>query len=81
LHDGEVEMKDASLDSLAASFVVSGTASIGRNLDFKLVQEGSSAFNVTGTLSDPQVSSAHHVDTQAALKPLETLLLKVFHAP
>jgi len=64
-----VEMREATLDSPSASFVVNGTASMSKKLDFKLVQEGASAFNVTGTLSDPQVTPANRAETRAALKP------------
>jgi hypothetical protein len=65
----QVEMRDATLDVPGASFVVNGTASTSKKLDFKLVQEGVSAFNVTGTLSDPQVAPANRAETRAALKP------------
>jgi hypothetical protein len=65
----QVEMREATLDSPSASFTVSGTASMSKRLDFKLLQEGASAFNVTGTLSDPQVAPAHRAETRAALKP------------
>ena len=68
-HGGEVEMQEAILDSPSASFAVTGTASMNRKLDFKLVQEGSSAFSVTGTLSEPRVAPARHAETRAALKP------------
>ncbi len=65
----QVEMRDATLDVPGASFVVNGTAFKSKKLDFKLVQEGVSAFNVTGTLSDPQVAPANRAETRAALKP------------
>ncbi len=69
LRDRQIAMKEATLDSPAASFVVNGTASLSKKLDFQLVKEGASAYNVTGTLSEPQVAPAHRAETQAALKP------------
>jgi AsmA family/AsmA-like C-terminal region len=65
----QIEMREGTLDSPNASFAVSGSASLNKRLDFKLVQEGAPAFNVTGTLFDPQVTSASRAETRAALKP------------
>lgn len=67
--DGQIAIKEATLDSLGATFVVHGTASLSKKLDFQLLKEGASAYNVTGTLSEPQVAPAHRAETQAALKP------------
>lgn len=69
LRRGDVELLQATLDSPTASYVVSGRASIGRKLDFKLVSDGSPGLTVTGTLSDPRVAPIHRPETQAALKP------------
>lgn len=69
IHDGEVEMREAALDSPPATFAVSGRASLSRKLDFKLVQEGSQGFNITGTIAEPRVVSLPHPETRAALKP------------
>ncbi len=67
--DAQIEIREATLDSPNAIFTVTGTAALGRTLDFKLVQEGAPSFNVTGTLGDPQTVPAHRAETQAALKP------------
>jgi hypothetical protein len=69
IHDGEVEMQEAAMDSPAAAFTVSGRASLSRKLDFKLLQEGSPGINITGTIAEPRVASARHPETRAALKP------------
>jgi AsmA family/AsmA-like C-terminal region len=69
IHDGELEMEEATLESPAATFEVTGRASMSRKLDFKLVQEGSPGINVTGTVAEPRVVSARHADTRASLKP------------
>lgn len=67
--DGEITMQDGTLQSPSATFLVSGKASMARELDFKLVQEGSPTINVTGTVTEPRVETGHRVETRAALKP------------
>lgn len=67
--DGELKMEDATLQSPSAAFLVSGKASMARELDFKLVQEGSPVINITGTVTEPRVETGNHVETRAALKP------------
>lgn len=69
LHDGQVEIQDAALDSNTTAFVVSGAVSANRKLDFKLIQDGSPRISVAGTLGEPRVSSARRAETRAALKP------------
>jgi hypothetical protein len=68
VRQGEVDLQEATLESPAASYAVTGKASMSRKLDFKLVPEGSPGLAVTGTLSDPRVAPAHRPETQAALK-------------
>jgi uncharacterized protein involved in outer membrane biogenesis len=67
--DGEFKMEDATLQSPSATFLVSGKASMARELDFQLVQEGSPVINITGTVTEPRVETGNHVETRAALKP------------
>jgi hypothetical protein len=69
LHDSQIAMNEATLDSPSGTFVVNGAASLSKKLDFQLLREGASAYNVTGTLSEPQIAPAHRAETQAALKP------------
>jgi hypothetical protein len=69
LHDGQVEIQEGVLDSPSASFAVTGKASLSRKLDFKLAQEGSAPWSVTGTLAEPRVALANRAETRAALKP------------
>jgi hypothetical protein len=68
LRKGEIELQQATLESPAATYAVTGKASNSRKLDFKLVPEGSAGLTVTGTLSDPRVTAIHRPETQAALK-------------
>jgi hypothetical protein len=69
MHDGKFEIEDGKLDSLSNIYHVTGTASLGRGLDVKLTREGAQGFNITGTLTEPHVSSIVSSETQAALKP------------
>ncbi len=69
VHQGEIELQEATLNSPTASYTVTGKASLNRKLDFKLVPDGSPGMAVTGTLSDPHVAPAHRPETEAALKP------------
>ncbi len=73
LHAGKIEMKDAKLDSPEGKFQLSGTASLKRELDFKLTKTPSAVaapgYTITGTLADPRVIRSVGPETQAKLKP------------
>jgi AsmA family/AsmA-like C-terminal region len=69
LHDGEFEIQDGKLETSAGGYQVSGTASLTRILNLKLTHEGGPGFNITGTLTEPHVSTIVSPETQAALKP------------
>ena len=69
MHDGKFEIEDGSLDSASDLYRVSGSASMTRALNVKLMREGGRGFNITGTLTEPQVSPTLPSETQAALKP------------
>ena len=69
MHDGKFEIEDGSLDSASDLYHVSGTASMTRALNVKLLREGAQGFNITGTLTEPHVSPIVSSETQAALKP------------
>ncbi len=69
LHGGEIEMKDARLDSVRGTFQVSGTASVKGELDLKLAKGAAApGFTIGGTLGEPRVVRVGAV-TQAQLKP------------
>ena len=69
LRDGEFEVVGSKLQRSDGIYQVSGTASMGRVLNLKLIREGGHGFSVTGPLNDPHVVAATLPDTQAALKP------------
>jgi autotransporter translocation and assembly factor TamB len=72
LHEGEIEMKGAKLDSPDGEFQLSGTTSLQGELDFRLTRVPNGVtgpgYTITGTLAEPRVSHASAVDTQAQLK-------------
>ena len=68
LHAGTFEVKDAKLDSSAGKFQLTGTASVARDIDFKLVPATvkSGGYTITGNLSQPNVKPV--ASEQARLK-------------
>ncbi len=75
LRDGTLEIDKGALISSATVYEVSGTASLGQNLDFKLIagseakSAGSLAYSITGTVAEPHVAVSPTPETQAQLKP------------
>ena len=69
LRDGKFEIVDGKLETAGGIYQLSGTASLGRTLDVKLVRDGTHGFNITGTLTEPHVAPATTPETRAALKP------------
>ena len=70
LHAGQFEMKDAKLDSPVGNFLLNGTASLKRELDFKLARDGTMpvGYAITGMLDAPRVVQSSGAETQAKLK-------------
>jgi hypothetical protein len=72
LHDAEIEMKDALLKSPEGNFLLSGTASLKGELDFRVARTPGSSlvpgYLITGTVGEPQVNALVG-ETQAQLKP------------
>jgi uncharacterized protein involved in outer membrane biogenesis len=73
LHAGKFEMKDARLESPGGQFLLSGTASLKRDLDLKLAKPANgtpaAAYTIGGTLAQPRVIPSPNPETQARLKP------------
>jgi len=76
LRDGKIEIDKGPLISSATLYEVSGTASLGQTLDFKLVAgpeaksgAGSLVYSITGTIAEPHVAVTPAPETQAQLKP------------
>jgi hypothetical protein len=69
LKHGLFEIQEGKLETPAGIYQVSGTASLAKVLDVKLVRDSSHSFNVSGTLTAPRVSPAVNPETRAALKP------------
>lgn len=69
LRAGRFEIDRGKLQTPGGIYQLSGTASLGRVLDFKLARDGARGFNITGTVDQPRVAVSTAPDTQAALKP------------
>ncbi len=70
LHAGTIEIKDAKLDSPEGQYQLSGTASLTREVDFKLKgapDSPATGYTITGTLAEPRVSPLRGTE-QARLK-------------
>jgi len=60
LHEGEIDLDKGKLISSAGAYEISGSASLGRALDFKLnsgegKSAGASVYSITGTVWEPRV--------------------------
>jgi hypothetical protein len=69
LRAGKFEIDRGKLQTPGGIYELSGIASPGRVLDFKLARDGARGFNITGTVSQPRVVLSTTPETQAALKP------------
>jgi AsmA-like C-terminal region/AsmA family len=69
LVDGQLEIQEGKLDADSGIYQVSGTASLGQNLNIRVVHDGSHAFGITGTVDAPRIVMLSGPETQAALKP------------
>jgi hypothetical protein len=76
LHSGKIEIEKSKLISAAEAYEISGSASLGQVLDFKLakgtdlkpVGAGAMVYSITGTLREPRVELIPTAETQARLK-------------
>ncbi len=76
LHDGKIEIEKAALVSAGETYEVSGSASFGQELDFKIAGTpaknsgaGSLVYSITGTVAEPRIAVTPTPETQARLKP------------
>ncbi len=69
LQGREIEIKNATIDTAAGAFVLSGIASAKREIQFKLLPSasGSPGYAISGTLAEPHVSALSTAE-QARLK-------------
>ncbi len=68
LRNGKFELANGRLENGTAAYQVTGTASLGRQLQVKLTHAGG-GFLIEGTLSTPHVMPFSAPDTRASLKP------------
>ena len=72
LHAGKIEVSEGELDSPEGTYEVSGTATLNKDIDFKMARvpagSGVSFYTITGTLAEPHVARVNGTE-QARLKP------------
>jgi AsmA protein len=77
LRDGKIDIQNGKLISPAGVYEISGTASLRRSLDLKLIGgaqaktagAGSLVYSITGSVAEPRVTLTPTPQTQARLKP------------
>jgi hypothetical protein len=77
LRDGEIGIDNGNMVSPLGEYEVSGTASLGRELNFKLIEDpeikptraSTLVYRITGTVAEPRVALTPAPETQAQLKP------------
>jgi hypothetical protein len=76
LHDEKIEIDKSEIVAHSGAYEISGSASFGRELDFKLTQSGDKAarasamsYSITGTVGEPLVTALPAGETRAQLKP------------
>jgi uncharacterized protein involved in outer membrane biogenesis len=69
LRDGVLTFPEAQLETAAGAYTVSGTASLARELDLRLVRDEAHGYAVTGTLGAPRVAPLPAPATRAAVLP------------
>ena len=76
LREAKLEMEDGELESPEGLFRVSGTASLGRELDLKLTRSAATpaassappGYTISGTVTEPRVVPLSSLETRAQLK-------------
>ena len=68
LNKSVLTISESKLQAPRSIYLVSGTASLGRDLELKLSRDGAPSFSVSGTLEKPKVSALKNPETQATLK-------------
>jgi hypothetical protein len=69
LRHRELDFEQARLEAPGGIYQVTGTASLGRVLNLKLLHSGTRGLNIAGTLAAPVISVSPLPETQIALKP------------
>ncbi|MCU1298908.1 MAG: AsmA [Acidobacteriaceae bacterium] len=69
LRDSSLDFDGCKLETKSDIYRVSGTTSLGRNLNLKLARDGAAGFDITGTLTQPRISPVSTHEAEAALKP------------
>jgi len=69
LRNETFDIQQGKLETPNGIYQVSGTASLGRTLNVKLMRDPLHGFSITGTVAEPRVAETAAAETRAALKP------------
>lgn len=69
LRDATFTLSDCRLQTPQGSFAVTGTASLGRELELSLGRERGPGYSISGSLARPRVKQSSAPATQAELRP------------
>ncbi|HYX69687.1 MAG TPA: hypothetical protein VE825_11180, partial [Terriglobales bacterium] len=69
LRDSVFNVSGCRLDTPQGSFAVTGTASLGRELELRLARDRGPGYSVSGSLARPRVKPSSAPATQAELRP------------
>ncbi len=68
--EGQISFRPSKMETPGGIYVVSGTASLDRQLGLRLMRGKTDGFDITGTVEEPKVAPARLPTTQAAaMKP------------
>ncbi len=69
LLDGDIDFKESKAEIAGNVYQINGTANLGQKLNLRLEREGSTGFEITGTVTEPRISTTTTREAEAALKP------------
>lgn len=67
--NGRFQIKQGVFATADGKYELTGTASLNRNINFKLGRNDGPAFDIHGSLAQPQISASKNSGTNIALKP------------
>jgi hypothetical protein len=69
LLDGDIDFKESKVEIAGNVYQINGTANLGQKLNLRLERDGSTGFEITGTVTEPRISTTTTREAEAALKP------------
>jgi hypothetical protein len=67
--DGRFQIKQGIFETADGKYELNGTASLSRDIHFKLTRNDGPEFDIQGSLAQPRISASKSSGTRIALKP------------